>query len=326
MLGELSLLQRDLFFPFEASLQRREDNMSEKRSLEIGLIIAFGLLFLFFAVEGEAQVVVDCSTQKLQDAIGSGDTIQVSGTCKENIFVGGSGITLDGGGGATIEGADANFNTVEVKGRNITIRGFTITGGKVGIFVYRDDYALIEDNTIENTGGHGIELRNTTQTKIINNTIRNNPEDGIYVADNSFARIGFSFPTDSVASPNVIEDNGGNGITVTRLSSARIVGNTVRGNGGNGVAVERVSQADISANTINGNDQNGIFVTQNSGGNLGNDRGTGIYDSPNITTAKNINWGIKGTIGAYVDGRRGSLNGLSGVISVDSKSMNKTIP
>jgi hypothetical protein len=53
------------------------------------------------------QISVDCSTQSLQTAINSAssvDTIWVSGTCNENICIGGGllFLRLDGGGSATI--------------------------------------------------------------------------------------------------------------------------------------------------------------------------------------------------------------------------------
>ena len=68
-------------------------------------------------------------------------------------------------------------------------------------------------------------------------------------------------------------------------------------------------------------------MSQNSGVNLGNDIGTTIFDLPNVTTTPNIRWGINASLGAYVDGRRGSLRGPSGQrILVGSGSINSTKP
>jgi parallel beta-helix repeat protein len=258
---------------------------------------------------------------------GSNTKINVTGTCNENIdfYSPKFFIILDGGGTAVING-NPGRPTVGVGGDNITIRGFTITGGQHGVFVYRNGYAIIDGNTIESSGGHGIGLENSATARIVNNTIQNNPRDGIVISQNSSARIGIIYPFDSIAQPNTIEYNSGNGIAVLNSSSALIVGNTISENGGDGISVARVSQADISDNTIDGNDGNGIFVTQNSGVNLGNDTGQTIIDLPNTTTAENGLFGLKGTIGGYADGLLGTLTGSMGRVFFDLRSINSTKP
>lgn len=67
-------------------------------------------------------------------------------------------------------------------------------------------------------------------------------------------------------------------------------------------------------------------MTQNSGVNLGSDTGTTIFDLPNDTTVKNADRGIRCEIGGYVDGRRGTLNGINGVGGHDGSCINSTIP
>jgi len=109
------------------------------------------------------------------------------------------GITLDGQGTATINILDPTMSTLFVRGTDITITGFTITGGSIGIVVARGGVATI-----------------------INNTIENNTGSGILVTENSSARIGFIFIFDTVASPNVIQNNGSDGIRVQRTSFSRI--------------------------------------------------------------------------------------------------------
>src|SRR4029453_14036601 len=96
---------------------------------------------------------------------------------------------------------------------------------------------------------------------------------------------------DTQASPNVIQKNGENGIIVTGSSNARIIGHTISGNTENGVLVNRVSHGDVSSNTINSNGGDGVLVLRNSGVNLGEDTGSGIFDSPNITHVNNAGFG-----------------------------------
>ncbi len=284
-----------------------------------GLVVLGAFLLLLPSV-AVAQVEVDCdkdppgALQHAIDAASPGDTILVSGTCNENVTIpeGKDRITLDGGGQATIRGPDATGNTIRVRGRGITITAFTITGGRTGIDVLRGGTAVIDGNTIEGTGQNGINVGSWGAADIVNNTIHNNPGHGIFLPGNSFAFIGFRTAIDTVASPNIIRNNGIHGISVTFSSSARIVGNTISDNTRNGVNVDRASQANISDNTIDGNGQNGIFVTENSGVNLGSDTGDGIFDAPNRTKVNNGLHGIRCRVGGYGNGRIGTLNGNSG--------------
>jgi len=263
------------------------------------------------------------SLQHFLDELNPGDTLLVSGTCNENVVFGDGrrNLVIDGQGSATISGPNPNQPTVNIRGRNITIKGFTITGGQEGVHVHRGGFATIDDNLIQNVGTSGIGIHNQANAIIVNNTIQGNPEDGINVIGGSNAFIGIRSVSNLVAGPNTIQNNGRHGIFVTRGSNARVVGNAISGNDENGVIVTRASQADVSSNTINNSGENGIFVNQNSGVNLGNDVGTGIIDAPNSTTVANGLNGIRCRLNSYADGRLGTLNGAAG-----AKNFNFTAP
>ncbi len=282
-----------------------------------------------------ATITVNCPTASLQAAVdgASGeDVIEVSGTCNENVVVrtGKVGITLDGQGIATVNGADT-APTLVVVGRGITIQHFTITGGIDGIVLDRGGTALIDSNIIQSAvqinpqRGEGILVADNSTAKIINNVIQAHEGSGIAVVNSSFAFIGAA-PDDITASPNTIQNNGVDGVRVLHSSSAVIVGNNINNNGANGVRVVGVSQAEIEDNTINGNGQSGIFVSQNSGVNLGHDTGSTIFDLPNQTTVNNIRFGIECSLGAYADGRLGTLNGASGKRLFSTGCINSLIP
>ena len=249
-------------------------------------------------------------------------------TCNENVVVREekSRITLDGQGTATINGPIATDHTITVRGSGITIKGFTITGGRNGVQVVRGGEALIDGNTIQNTGNNGVIVSQHSSARIINNTIQNNPGNGINVGENSSARIGILTTQDTVASPNTIQNNTDRGIIVNRSSSARIVGNIISNNTDDGIAVGRASHADISSNTINSNGGDGIFLNINSGVNLGSDTGDGIFDVPNSTTENNTGFGIRCVTGGAADGRQGTLNGTSGAASFAGNCINSLIP
>jgi parallel beta-helix repeat protein len=305
----------------------------------IGLI-GFGLFVWLLPLIGVAATIeVHCENQQpLQPAItgaSAGDTIMVTGTCNQNIYIGETKeqITLDGGGTAIIQASNANDHVVTAMGRSIKIQGFlSIRGGLDGIQTGGwpppggGAKIYIENNIIENNSRMGINIGQNSYAVITSNTVQNNLSYGITLSELSSARIGILAIGGTDAYPNIIRGNGIDGIRVTRNSYAVIVGNTISGNTGNGIYVSRVSHADIANNTINDNGDCGIYVTQNSGVILGNDTGETISDLPNLTTVKNVQWGIKATVGASVDGRKGTLKGFKGVISAASGAINSTIP
>jgi parallel beta-helix repeat protein len=283
------------------------------------------------ASKGPRQLACD-GKRTITDALrrlAPGDTLFVSGTCNEHVLVPENiqNIALDGQGTATIKGSDASNAIINIRGKGITIRNFvSIAGGETGILVTRGGTATIDGNVIQNTGANGILVNLGSSARVVSNTIKENPQSGIVITENSSARIGFLMTDDTQASPNVIEKNGENGIIVSGSSNARIVGNTISGNGNHGVLVNRVSHADVSSNTLDNNGGDGVFVFRNSGVNLGEETGSGIFDSPNTTTVNNAGFGIRCIINSYGDGRLGTLNGNSGAVSFAGNCANATTP
>jgi hypothetical protein len=252
--------------------------------------------------------------QRAIDTARPGKTILVSGTCHENVTIplAKDGLTLEGGGTAGITAADATLPTVLVRAKDVTIRGFAVTGGFGGIVVTQGGTGHIDGNTVRDSGFYGVIVSQLSSAVIVNNTIENSFQAGIGVAETSYAFIGFVLPTDPVARPNVITRNRAQGVVVFRGSYARIVGNDISANGANGVNVRESSSAQVSDNVINANGQNGILVAQGSGVLLGADTGNTIFTRPNTTTTNNLGFGIRCQIAAHADGRLGTLNGVSG--------------
>jgi len=263
-----------------------------------------------------ATITVDCPSASLQAVIDKakpGDTLVVSGTCNENLVINAelSRITLDGQGKATINGPDAKTAVITVLGREVTIKGFTIRGGRQGIQIVRGGTAVVDGNTVENTGQTGVQVSQNGTARIINNTIRNNPSHGIDVAGSSYALIGLLSIFDTIARPNTVQNNGGAGIVVAR-ASARINGNIITDNERAGVTVRLASSAEIGNNTISGNGGDGILVVGNSTVVLGSDTGSGLFQLPNTTGAANSGFGIRCSINSSADGRLGTLIGSKG--------------
>lgn len=279
------------------------------------------LLFLYLTAAphvGAETVNVDCNGGA---AIGpalvrvnAGDLVLVQGTCHENLLIPSEvlRITLDGQGMATIEAPDARRPAIQVLGREVTIKGFTVTGGTFGIAINRGATGTIDRNTVRNASVSGLEVSHNSFARIVDNTVERNLQHGILILGSASAHIGIIGTDDQTPRPNTVKDNGGDGIQVLRASTARIIGNTLSRNGRSGLTVQQASHADVAGNSFDGNGQHGIRVVGNSGVNLG-DSAMLLFTRPNTTANANGGFGIQCEIGAYIDGPLGSLKGKAGV-------------
>jgi nitrous oxidase accessory protein NosD len=257
----------------------------------------------------------------------------VSGTCSENVSIPSEivRITLDGQGKAVIQAPGNTADVIFIRGKDITVKGFTLTGGRDGIHrsgAAAGASATIDGNIIQRTGRYGIHVDSESVARIVNNRIENVPNVGIDITENSHARIGFLLPSRPEPGPNTIRRNGSHGIAVSRASSAWIANNTIADNKGSGVFVNRNSQADVVANIINGNGGDGITASHNSGVNLRSE-GTPLREDPNQTdpTTKNAGFGIKCSIGGYAEGPLGTLTGTQGAKEFDNSCVDRvTLP
>ena len=271
-----------------------------------------------------AILTVDCGAGgKLQTALNvtaNGDTILVSGVCNENVSVRDelTRVTIDGQGTATIHATDAGATAVQVLGRNITIKRFTITGGRSAIGVLRGGSALIDTNTIQQTGT-GIIVHQNGHARIVNNTIQLNATSGIMIQESSIARIGYLDAGGPVFG-NTIRNNAGPGVIVQRGSAATLTGNTISENDGPGVLVRGGAHADLAGNHIDGNGSDGVVVDLNSDVQLG-DQG-GILDPPNETTIPNGGVGLRCSLNSTPAGTLGTLTGVGGDRKFDSTCSN----
>ena len=251
-----------------------------------------------------------------------GGTVFVSGVCTEpEIFITERfiNLTLIGNGvpgtQATLQGASAPLGgALSIRGRNITVRGFKITsaGAKYGVTVYRGGTGLIDNCVIDGFTGGGITVNQWAFARIVNNTVQNNGEEGIFVAESAAVRVGFASTDDPAPQPNTIRNNGLAGIRVTRMADARITANVITGNGEAGIAVENNSHADIAWNDLSGNNGAGVRVHLNSSARVGIGSGRADWNIPNSTTTPNLGAGLECTLGGAVEGTLGTLTGLEG--------------
>src|SRR5687768_7968145 len=149
--------------------------------------ILFALVLFAAAPASAATITVDCQTgAAIGPALGKlkpGDVLLVQGTCRENVLIPSeiNGVTVDGQGKATITALDARQPVVQILGREIIIKGLTVTGGFFGIAVNRGGTALLDNNTIEGAAHSGVEVSQNSFARVVNNTIRRNRQNGILV-------------------------------------------------------------------------------------------------------------------------------------------------
>jgi hypothetical protein len=287
---------------------------------------AFLSALCFSAVAQAATVSVDCDAgNTINAAIGTarpGDTVLVSGTCKEQVSIAPeiTRITLDGQKKTTIQhpgGPAASPHALYNRGKEITIKGFTVTGGQDGIHLSGPASAVIDGNVVVKNSGRGIHIDKGSIARILNTTVQESGGIGIDVTGASYAYIGIFIPRVPALAPNTIRNNGGPGINIERTSGAWIVGNTISNNKESGINVHRNAQADIIANVINANGGDAITVSYGSGVNLNSEP---RRDGPNQTASAQNNGGagIRCTIGGYVEGPLGTLAGTKGAKAFDS--------
>ena len=315
-------------FANESRLLKQEEADTMANRVRSGVRgIAFVLAVLFFlqpSTSGQGQSGQHTLTCGPEKTIGNalktlqpGDTLLVSGTCKENLVVGPEiqRITLDGQGTAVIEG-DNTASAVTISGRGITFRGFKVIGGAPqGVGVLDGGAAILDGNTIEFADRNGIAIFRNSYADILNNTVQNNPVAGIAIQYDSSARVGwFGPPNARVSAPNTIQNNGGAGLQITRGSSAQIFNNQILNNASDAVVIDRNAQAEVGANLIAGNGRDAIRVMRNSGVDIGTDvnGSTPTFDD-DTNTGTNAGFAVNCSIGGFVDGRFGSLAGLLGL-------------
>jgi hypothetical protein len=290
---------------------------------------------------GEAAThTVNCDAgEKIQQrlaAVKPGDEIKVSGNCTEGVRIEAEvmRVVLDGQGKATIQMPTATTAfppafPIYIRGKEITIKGFTIIGGFDGIHLSgaaAGASAIIQDNLIFRTGRFGIHLDVGSSAQIANNRIEEVGLDGIDVTEHSVVRIGFLLPVLPQTGPNVIRSSGRDGISISRGSSAWIIGNSITGNKGSGINIARNAQADILANSINGNGGDAITAAYSSGINFSSE-GTPRREGPNKTDPqeKNVGVGIRCTVGGHVAGPLGTLSGMKGAKQFDNTCVDKLL-
>lgn len=229
-------------------------------------IAVFALAICFFGVKQvrASTVAVNCNSgQTIQSTLAKlnpagPNTLTVSGTCNENVTIQGMDrLTLIATGGATINDASgAAGDVIDIlSSHTITVQGFTINGGSVGILCAQQSACVTKSNTVQGAAFAGLAVYENSGLMSFQDVIQNNAI-GILV---QFA--GY-FETQQT----IVQNNTSFGIEALLDSSLRLLGAKIVGNTGDGVHIDQHSAARLGlvtgtpANIIQKNGGNGVYV------------------------------------------------------------------
>jgi hypothetical protein len=213
-----------------------------------------------------------------------GITISVTGTCKENIVIGGfdhlvlQGIPKRAQHGATLQ--DVSNGTAAVvtiySSFDVLLTGLTINGGAFGVNCVQYSFCFLYLDTVQQSAGDGVRFARSNGN-LQNNMILNHAGRGIAavngstlvtisnkISDNGGAGIVVNSGSNLTATSDTIQNNAGSGIRALGTSVVRASDLTITANGGDGVSLLSASSASFqqadTGNVITGNGGNGIAV------------------------------------------------------------------
>jgi len=242
-------------------------------------------------------------THALKECDGKPITIQVKGTCNENVTIDRDDVTLIAHpSGGAINGVEPIDATIIIMGDRTVIDGLTVTGGGAGIRV-RGNNNMIRNCTVQNVGWNGIPFPDGNGTvdnckilnsgmngvsiggggsaTVTNSTIQNSGYHGVNISGGGRATV-----TKSTISSNTLR-----GILVYQGGNGYIDNCTIQNNGDDGILIE-AANATVIKSTISSNGSAGIIVSRggsakigmngggaNDGNTINNNQGSGIFIS-----------------------------------------------
>ena len=184
------------------------------------------------------------------------NTLKVVGTCNENVFIQGfNRLTLIADPTATINdasgGTDIAVNIDD--STDITLQGFTVTGGVIGVLCGNFSVCRFEGNTIQGASVAGVQAYQS-RASFETNTIQNNA-NGLVSLESSSVRSNGGL---------IIQQNQGSGVIVDTGGSFHAFSTTIRDNSSNGIDALNHGSVLLLATTVTGNSANGVNVTGHS--------------------------------------------------------------
>jgi len=198
----------------------------------------------------------------------------VVGTCTENVLIRGfNRLTLIGPGASINDASGGTGFVVDIEdSTDVTLQGFTINGGFIGVFCSDFSICRFKGNTIQGALQAGVQVvqsrasfdTNTIQNNLLgltsleSSSVRSN--GGLVVQQNQDSGVVIDTGSSFAAFGTTIQNNGNAGIEMDVSASLTVADSTITGNLF-GVTVLSHSDAHFFANNvITGNQLNGVVV------------------------------------------------------------------
>ena len=228
-------------------------------------VIFLAVIALVRPVIGDV-VQVDCSSpdQTLTQALNTaklGDTLRITGTCKETVTITTDDLTLEGDNQTVLDGHGTNRDVLTIDGaRRVAIKQMTVQHGANGIHITRGATVTIDGVTVQDNADDGMEVGHNATATIAQTTAQRNADDGFVIDQNATATF-----TNCIA-----KDNHDNGFFVLRAASAQFIGTTMSmGNGHNGVRLSLGAGATLTGTVTSANNKrSGIDIALSASGSL----------------------------------------------------------
>jgi hypothetical protein len=207
------------------------------------------------------------------------NTIIVSGSCRENILIQSMDrLTLITKNGASItDRSKGSLTVVDIEdSHRVTVQGFTINGGWVGVGCGAASVCHLTGNTIQGAGLWNVGVGGGSRAFLGSNVIQNSGFRGSMVDDGSQMFSGGDVFQDNAAQGIVVFGGSyfvassssflNNGVGVEAVSSnVRLNGGTISGSGGNGMTIVGGSTALFQAGAaVTGNGGDGVRLEDGS--------------------------------------------------------------
>lgn len=203
------------------------------------------------------------------------NTITIGGTCTDNVFIYGiDRLTLIAESGAGITDASGGQNwgvVVVMNSRNVSMYGFTITGGNTGVACYDASVCRFGGNTIQNALQRGVDI-NDSQATFQGDTLQDSQGVGLYTEGSNIEAQNLTIQRNAgggvfatagkfVGVQLSVHDNTGDGIFGNSNLHLQLIDSQVFGNTFNGIDVVAMSDVSLENDTVSNNGYGGVRLS-----------------------------------------------------------------